>query len=73
MLHQENNDKYTKLFDELDQTERSALFNVFQGVTLYLVPITSKTRDFVQQMGVDLEKLMKDSNQWDPERQLPVD
>lgn len=26
---QENSDKYTKLFDELEETDKSALFNVF--------------------------------------------
>ena len=49
---QENNDKYTKLFDELEQTSKSALFNVFQNVTFYLVPITSKTKEFCRQMGI---------------------
>ncbi len=27
--NQENNDGYTKLFDDLDMTQKSALFNVF--------------------------------------------
>lgn len=43
---QDNNDKYTKLFDELESSQKAALFNVFQGVTFYLIPITSKTKDF---------------------------
>lgn len=53
--NQENSDRYTKLFDELEATQRSALFNVFQGVTLYMVPITKANKDFLKRMGLDLE------------------
>ena len=49
---QENSDKYTKLFDELESTNRAALFNVFQGVTFYLVPITLKTKDFCRELDI---------------------
>jgi hypothetical protein len=43
------------MFDELDQSQKSALFNVFQGVTFYIIPITSKTKDFCKQMGIEPE------------------
>lgn len=39
----------------MDLTQKSALFNVYQGITLYLVPITAKTRDFCNEMGVDTD------------------
>ncbi len=56
-LHQENNDKYTKLFDELDITDKSALFNLYQNTTLYLVPLTPKNKEFIMQMGMDFDKI----------------
>ena len=68
-INQDNNDKFTKLFDELDQTQKSALFNVFQNVTLYIVPITKQTREFVGEMGLDLERV-KDQKVYDPDREI---
>jgi hypothetical protein len=43
------------LWDELEATQRSALFHVFQGVTLYLVPVSKGTKEFLRRMGLDLE------------------
>ena len=68
-LHQENNDKYTKLFDELDITEKSALFNLYQGATIYLVPVNFKNKDFIMQMGMDFEKV-KDAASYDQNKQV---
>jgi hypothetical protein len=72
VLNQENNDRYTRLFDELDITEKSALFNLYQNVTLYLVPVTPKNKEFLLQMGVDLEKI-KDPTLYDPNKLIPED
>jgi len=69
---QENNDGYTRLFDELDMTKKSALFNVFQDVKLYLVPITPLTRDFCLEMGLDLEQVKASNPRYEaPFESLP--
>lgn len=69
-LHQENNDRYCRLFEELDVTEKSALFNVYQNTTLYLVPVTPKNKEFILQMGIDLERV-KDPALFDSSKQVP--
>jgi hypothetical protein len=61
LLHQENNDRHCRLFEELDMTDKSALFNLYQNTTLYLVPFTPKNKDFIMQMGVDIEKVKEGS------------
>ena len=71
LLHQENNDRYCRLFEELDMTEKSALFNLYQNTTLYLVPVTPKNKDFILQMGIDFEKV-KDAALYDSEKQAAV-
>lgn len=50
---QDNSDRYCKLFEELESTGKSALFNVVSNITLYIVPITGKTREFCNEMGVN--------------------
>lgn len=69
---QENNDGYTRLFDELETTQKSALFNVFQDVKLYLVPITPLTRQFCLEMGLDLEQIKASNPRYEaPFESLP--
>ena len=62
--NQENNDGYTKLFDDLDMTQKSALFNVFQGITLYIVPLNPRTRDFCIEMGLDPQQFSSTSDRY---------
>jgi hypothetical protein len=71
LLHQENNDRHCRLFEELDMTDKSALFNLYQNTTtLYLVPFTPKNKDFIMQMGIDIEKV-KDGGLYDSSKQVP--
>ena len=49
---QDNSDKYTKHFELLEQTQRCDVFTLFEGVSVYLIPITSQTKDFCRQMGI---------------------
>ena len=48
----ENSEKYAKHYDFLEQGERCSVFKLFEGVSLYLVPINEQTKLFCKQMGV---------------------
>ena len=50
-------------------TDKSALFNLYQNTTLYLVPFTPKNKDFIMQMGIDIEKV-KDATMFDSSKQV---
>ena len=52
LASQDNSDKYTKHFETLEQRERCDVFTLFEGVSVYLIPITSQTKDFCRQMGI---------------------
>jgi hypothetical protein len=47
-----NSDNYTKLFDELEQSQRAGVFHLVPNVTFYLIPIYSATRQFCDQLGI---------------------
>jgi len=49
---QDNSDRYTMHFDGLDQAQRCSVFTLFEGVSVYLIPITSQTKEFCRQMGI---------------------
>ena len=49
---QENSERYSKHFDFLESQERCSVFKMFESMSLYLVPITEKTKSFCKQMGV---------------------
>ena len=39
-------------FEALEQASRCSVFTLFEGVSVYLIPITSVTKDFCRQMGI---------------------
>ena len=39
-------------YDQLKQAQRCSVFTLFEGVSIYLIPITSETKDFCRQMGI---------------------
>ena len=56
------------MFEELEATDKRALFNMYQNTTLYLVPVTPKNKEFIVQMGIDFEKV-KDAALYDESKQ----
>jgi len=49
---QDQHDKYSKLFDELESSDKSALFELLPGIKLYLFPLTPTSRNFAAEIGV---------------------
>ena len=43
---QENSEKYARHYDSLEQSQRCSVFSVFEGVSLYLVPLNEQTKLF---------------------------
>ena len=43
---QDNSDRYTSHYDMLEQAKRCSVFTLFEGVSVYLIPITSETKEF---------------------------
>ncbi len=54
-LNGEMSDRYQRFFDSMDQTQRVAVFSLLDGTTVYFVPISKMTRDFVSQMGIQTD------------------
>jgi hypothetical protein len=39
----------------MEQAGRVAVFNLLEGVSIYLIPITRATREFVKQIGIQTD------------------
>ena len=52
MQSQENSDRYTAHWEALDAAQRCSVFTLFEGVSVYVIPVTSATRDFCRTMGI---------------------
>jgi hypothetical protein len=70
---QDNSDRYTKVFEELDSTQKSALFTVFHNITLYIVPITKNTRKFCAEMGINPDQCFRNEEVFEGEPASPDD
>lgn len=59
---QDNSDKYTAHYEMLEQAQRCSVFTLFEGVSVYLIPITGETKDFCRMMGIYPVKGKDNSN-----------
>ena len=64
---QENSDRYTAHWEALDAAQRCSVFTLFEGVSVYVIPVTSATRDFCRQMGIHPMKCKSTQSTMNPE------
>ena len=65
---QDNSDRYTSHFEMLEQAQRCSVFTLFEGVSVYLIPITEQTKDFCRMMGIyPIKFVNKDQQSNNPE------
>ena len=51
-LNGDMSDKYQRFFDNLEQTQSVAVYNLLEGVSIYLIPISKVTKEFITYMGI---------------------